>query len=157
MISERDGGDQEPRLVLGWAATRQHWQQGLLRDSTFLIGVTVVTSILGYAFWVVLARSVLPQPIGTATALIAAVSLASIFSQFGMGYHLVQQLPLEPHPRAQRNLVGRALSLSILTSLGASVGGLGILYAAEPNLRGAVSDPLIAGLFALTVVMNAVG
>src|SRR5690349_593593 len=76
----------------------------LLRNSIYIMGTTILTSLLGYLYWIIAARSYSTHDIGLASALIAAISLTSNLSNLGLGSTLVQTLP--------RSTSGRAWSLT---------------------------------------------
>jgi O-antigen/teichoic acid export membrane protein/peptidoglycan/xylan/chitin deacetylase (PgdA/CDA1 family) len=65
----------------------------LVRNSIYVMATTVVTSALGYVFWIVAARSYSEHDVGLAAALISAMTLASMVSSLGPASTLVQMLP----------------------------------------------------------------
>ncbi|GAC1683054.1 MAG: hypothetical protein PVS3B3_03540 [Ktedonobacteraceae bacterium] len=65
----------------------------LLRNSMFIMGSTVVTSIVGYLYWVLAAHIYSAYDVGLASAFISAMSLTSTFASLGIGSALIQILP----------------------------------------------------------------
>lgn len=67
--------------------------RSLLRNSVWIIATTGVNSLLGYVFWIVVARSYEADEVGLASALIAAMSLLAAVVNLGTSAALVQRLP----------------------------------------------------------------
>ena len=65
----------------------------LLRNSIFIMSSTVITSLVGYLYWVFAAHIYSAHDIGLASAFIAAMSLTSTFASLGIGSALIQVLP----------------------------------------------------------------
>src|SRR5260370_30788866 len=73
----------------------------LLRNSLFMMGTTVVNSVLGYAFWILAARTNTTHDVRLANALISPMVLASAISGVGIGSTLGQVLPGAQPARAR--------------------------------------------------------
>ena len=84
----------------------------LLRNSIYIMGTGVATSIFGYLFWILAAHLYSTYDVGLGSALISAVSLASIIANMGIGSTLVQLLP--------RRKAGYEWSLTLNASLAVS-------------------------------------
>src|SRR5436309_11033844 len=65
----------------------------LLRNSGYNMGTTIVSSLLGYLYWVLAARRYDAAEVGLAASLIAALTIASAASSIGLGATIVQSLP----------------------------------------------------------------
>jgi O-antigen/teichoic acid export membrane protein len=65
----------------------------LVRNSSYMMASTVITSGLGAVFWIAVARTYRPATVGLAAALISAMMLTSTFCMFGMQASLVDRLP----------------------------------------------------------------
>jgi O-antigen/teichoic acid export membrane protein len=65
----------------------------LLRNSVYIMAVTVVTSLLGFVFWLVAARRFNATQVGLSAALVSAMTLVSLLSNLGINTALVQMLP----------------------------------------------------------------
>jgi O-antigen/teichoic acid export membrane protein len=68
------------------------------RSSFFLLASTATTALLGFLFWVVVARFYTPEQVGLATSLISATSLIAYLSQFGLNSTLIR-FPAPGHTR----------------------------------------------------------
>lgn len=65
----------------------------LSRNSVFIMGATLVNSLLGGAFWITAARLYRTEAVGLAAALVSALMLTTALSMFGMQATLVDRLP----------------------------------------------------------------
>jgi O-antigen/teichoic acid export membrane protein len=65
----------------------------LVRNSFFLMTTTAMTALLGFVFWLVVARLYPVHEVGQATSLLSALALLSYFSLVGMSSSLVRRLP----------------------------------------------------------------
>ncbi len=74
-----------------WRRGREH---SLLRNSISIIGTGIVTSVLGYFFWILAAHLYSAYNVGLGAALISAMTLAAICANLGVGSALIQTLPL---------------------------------------------------------------
>lgn len=87
-----------------------------------LVGTTIVTSILGFAYWWVAARRFTPEVVGTASAAISSMTLIGTFCVLGLGTLLITEIPRQPKQAIP--LISTAL-ISV-----AVVGGLaGLIFA----------------------------
>lgn len=68
----------------------------LLFNAGSLVGTTVVTSFLGFAYWWVATRLYSPGAVGLASAMISAMTLLSTVSMLGLGTLLTGELPRQP-------------------------------------------------------------
>ena len=112
----------------GRALARRVHRDSLLRNSMYNMATTVATSVLGFVYWIVAARTYSAHDVGLASALIAALTLTSSLSSQGIGPTLVQMLP--------RRAAGSAWSLTLNAGLAtgslASVLAGSIVVAALP-------------------------
>src|SRR2546422_7670871 len=97
-------------LLYRWAKTNSV----MLINAGSLVGATVVTSILGIAYWWVAAWWFSPQAVGLGSAAISAMTLLGTICILGLGTLLVGELPRQP---------GKAGSL--ITAALIIVGGIG--------------------------------
>ncbi|WP_435283660.1 lipopolysaccharide biosynthesis protein [Streptomyces koelreuteriae] len=70
----------------------------IYRNSFFVLAATATTAVLGFLFWMVVARYYSPGQVGIATSLISAMSLISYLSQFGLNSTIVR-FPAAPGAR----------------------------------------------------------
>ena len=92
-------------------------RDSLLRNSTFILGTAVVTSGIGYIYWVVAAHTYSPYDIGLASAFLSIMILTSTITSVGMGYALVQILPRREAGYAWSITLNTSIVVGILTSL----------------------------------------
>jgi acetyltransferase-like isoleucine patch superfamily enzyme/O-antigen/teichoic acid export membrane protein len=93
----------------------------LLRNSIFIMGSTVVTSVVGYMYWVLAAHTYSAYNIGLASAFISAMSLTSTFASLGIGSALIQLLPRREAGHEWSITLNACMLAGIFTSL---VGGV---------------------------------
>ncbi len=88
----------------------------MLVNAGSLVGTTIVTSGLGFAYWWVAARWFEPEAVGVGSASISAMMLLGSFCILGLGTLLITELP------RQREQAGSLLSTALLV-----VGGVGLV------------------------------
>ena len=74
------------------ASVATHLREPMRRSAYALIAGTGLTSILGLAFWVLTARLLPPEAVGTGSALIAAMTFLGTLSTLGLRNGLVRFL-----------------------------------------------------------------
>ncbi|WP_433791490.1 lipopolysaccharide biosynthesis protein [Actinoplanes sp. CA-252034] len=74
-------------------AVRRLSGDSLARNSALIMATTVSNGGLGYFYWMLAARAVPPNRIGTATALISAATAVSMLANLGAGHMFIQRLP----------------------------------------------------------------
>jgi O-antigen/teichoic acid export membrane protein len=99
--------------LLAFALIRRVQQYSLLRNSIYIIGTGAATSVFGYFFWILATHIYSPYDVGLGSALISAMTLASIIANLGMGSTLVQTLP--------RRAAGYAWSLTLNAGIATGV------------------------------------
>ncbi len=97
-----------PLLLVRKLLQRLH-SNSLMRNSIYIMSTSIVTSGLGYLYWILAAHTYPASDIGLASALIAVMTLASTLADLGMSSTLVQRLP--------RRESGRAWSLTLNAGL----------------------------------------
>jgi O-antigen/teichoic acid export membrane protein len=94
----------------------------MLINAGSLVSTTLVTGVLGFAYWWVAARQFHPNAVGLASASVSAMMLLGAICVLGLGTLLIGELPRQPGKEA--SLISTALLLVGL------VGGFaGILFA----------------------------
>ncbi len=88
----------------------------MLVNAGSLVGTTIVTSGLGFAYWWVAARLFAPEAVGVGSASISAMMLLGSFCILGLGTLLITELPRQPEQ------AGSLLSTALLV-----VGGVGLI------------------------------
>src|SRR5580698_2494750 len=72
--------------------------ESLVRNSVYLMAATIVTSVVGYAFWVVAARLYSTAAIGEAGAGVSAMAFASLLGAVGGSSAIIAELPNKRRP-----------------------------------------------------------
>jgi O-antigen/teichoic acid export membrane protein len=65
----------------------------LVRNSTYIMATTVVTSLLGFVYWTIAAHRFPAHDVGLAAALVSAMTVATTLSSAGLNSALIQTLP----------------------------------------------------------------
>jgi O-antigen/teichoic acid export membrane protein len=93
------------------------WQRNheLLRNAGSLLATTGVTSVFGFAYWIVAAREFSQSAVGYGSAAVSAMTLLGTIGMFGLGTVLIGELPRRAGNRG--GLVVAALAASAIGSL----------------------------------------
>jgi O-antigen/teichoic acid export membrane protein len=83
----------------------------LIRNAASLYGSTIVTSLLGFVYWLVAARMVSAGAVGAASAIQSAAQLLAIFCVLGLSTLLISELAIDREH-------ARSLTLSAITIAG---------------------------------------
>jgi len=97
----------------------------LYSNAFYLMLNTAITSLLGFFFWMIVARFYTEAEVGFSSAIISAISLLAIISLVGLNVSLIRFLP---HSEKPPELINSCYTLSGLVSLvvaGICVAGLG--------------------------------
>jgi O-antigen/teichoic acid export membrane protein len=126
-----------------------HIRSPLYRNSFFLMVNTVVTSGLGFFFWMVVARFYTEAEVGWGSAIISAISLLAMLSVPGFGAALIRFLPKAENPQGMIN--------SCLTISGALAVALSVIFVAgldvwSPALSFIKQNMLFAAAFVFFVL-----
>lgn len=90
----------------------------LYRNSIFLMLSTFVSAVLGFFFWIIIARLFPTKNVGIATTLISAMTLLNSFSFLGFNSSLIRYLPKSTKRNAKINSVFLLIiAASIISSL----------------------------------------
>ena len=133
---------------------RDRVNRAILANGGSLIGTQLVTSGLGFIFWLVAARWFPPAAVGFAAAAISAMTLLGTFGMLGLGTLLMGELP------RRRHLHGPLISTALLTA-GVVGGALGLVFTAIASSISRDFAPLLASvpavaLFSLGVALAAI-
>ena len=107
-------------------------EDSLFQNSIYLMASTSVMAVLGFAFWVFVARLFPTREVGIATTLISIIALLSNFSLLGFNISLIRYLPKSIKRNDQINSV---LSLVVLASILISLIFISGLNIFSPKLR----------------------
>ncbi len=130
---------------LAWAIgarARGARADSLLRNSLYIMTTTVVTSLLGYVYWIVAARTYPARDVGLGSALLAAITLASGLTNLGLGQTLVHLLPQRASGPLWSRTVNAAFGVAGTTGLFAGGVAVLVLPLASPQLAVAGRDPI---------------
>lgn len=150
-------GPSDPRGRLA-ALKDDRGARRLVADAGGLFGTSVITAVLGAAYWVIAARYLPPETIGVGGAAISALVLVARLGTMGLGTLLLGELA--GHPGREWPLVLSALVTAggISALLGAGFVALaGILGVSNDvtSLAGAVLFSVGCGLTAASFVLDA--
>jgi O-antigen/teichoic acid export membrane protein len=124
-------------------------------SSLVVLVATAVGSVLGYGFWLLLARGADPEVVGAAGTLVSVVAGISLITTAGIVPTLLVEVP-GAQPRRRGELVGTAL-VSVLL-LGAGLAGLVLLLPMGAGAFGEVRGDFAAGAsFVLAAALTPVG
>jgi len=124
----------------------QHTKDPLYRNSLFLMANTAVTVLLGYVFWIVVARYYSEADVGYGNAVIMAISLISLFSRLGLDIALIRFLPKAEKPV---EMINSCFVLSAAVSLVLAIIFVAAVDVLSPEL-GFINDNAV---FALVFVL----
>ena len=108
----------------------------LYRDGTSLASSSMLTALLGVAFWIIAARTLPPSKLGVQTALLSALTAPAIVIASGVGDAFTAILPAAA-PAATHSdrtplpggLPAVVVVLAVVTVGGAAAGHVGLLRA----------------------------
>lgn len=124
----------------------------LFRNSAFLIASTGVMSVLGFIFWLLVARFYTSEQIGLAASFIAVTVLLSNLAMFGLDTVLIRYVPGSKRPNTF--ITTSLVSVVLATLVAATIYLLGI-QVFSPGLLFIVSSPwTIAGFLFLMVILS---
>ena len=117
------------------------------------MATTAITSLFGFAYWWLAARTAPAEAVGQASAAVSAMTLIGTIGMFGMGTMLISDLP---------KLAGRKwelISTCLLVSGGAAtLGGLvyvALAHLAIPGLQNALGSTAATVLLVFGIALNA--
>ena len=125
----------------------------LLSNSGSLMATSVLTSVVGFAYWWVAARSFPAEAVGSVSAAVSAMTVVGTLGMFGMGTLLIAELPRMPGRQ------GSLISTCVLVAGTVATLG-GILYElvawfVNPGLRAALGSAPAAALLLVGMAFNA--
>ena len=132
-------------------AWRRH--SDLLANAGSLAATTGVTSLLGFGYWTVAARTFTQQAIGYGSAAVSAMTLLGTVGMFGLGTLLIGELPRR---RSRGGLVAAALAACGLGSLALGVGFALVAPHISVRFADMLGSPDRAALFAVGVAVTGV-
>ena len=126
----------------------------LFLNAGSLMATTAITSLFGFAYWWLAARTAPAAAVGQASAAVSAMTLIGTIGMFGMGTMLISDLP---------SLRGRKWDLIstclLVAGTAATAGGLiyvALAHLAIPGLRNALGSTPATVLLVVGIALNAV-
>ncbi len=127
------------RLAQGWQRLRRLGGQSLFRNSLYIMATTAATSLLGFFFWLIAARTLPAAEVGRSAALISAMLFVSVFTNLGLGQVLVSRLASRDPGRDWSQSVSTAVGLAAVASLVGGTIAAVLLPTLIPALKGGLS------------------
>ncbi|HET9516773.1 MAG TPA: hypothetical protein VFO77_03505 [Actinoplanes sp.] len=133
------------------AMLRGHFD--LFTNAGSLMAATALTSLLGFAFWWVAARSASAAAVGQASAAVSAMTLIGTVGMFGMGTMLISELPRITSRKW--DLIATCLLVSGGAATIGALGYVAVAHLAVPGLQDALGSPLVTALLVFGIALNA--
>lgn len=132
----------------------------LLENSIHLISTTFFTTLLGFVFWLIIARFYTSEQVGLASTIISSMNLLVMFSIFGFNIALIRFLP---DSNNEADLVNSCFNLSLIATIAISIIFLLGLDIWSPKLLflkdGFLFEVLFIGfsaIWTITTLMNSI-
>jgi len=127
------------RLARGRLRLRRLLEQSLFRNSLYIMGTTAATSLLGFGFWLVAARTLSATEVGRSAALISAMLFVSVLTNLGLGQVFVSRLASREAGHDWSRTVTTGIALAAVASLlGGAIAAV-LLPALIPTLKHGLS------------------
>ena len=107
----------------------------LYSNAFYLMLNSGVTSLLGFFFWIVVARFYTEAEVGYSSAIISAISLLAVVSLVGLNSSVIRFLPLADRPQKMINFGFTISGLISLVAAGIFIAGLGLWSPALSFIR----------------------
>jgi O-antigen/teichoic acid export membrane protein len=85
----------------------------VLSNALFIIANTLAGSGLGFVFWFIVARKLLPSEVGVTAALLSALALVGNLSEMGLGITIIRFLSTLREPSKFLNTAATAVGLGL--------------------------------------------
>jgi O-antigen/teichoic acid export membrane protein len=127
----------------------------IVRNAASLYGATIVTSLLGFLYWLIAARMAPAQSVGIAWAAQSAAQLLSLFCLLGLSTLLIAEL--SSHREQARSIIltaaviTAACSVVVSAAVGIALAELSSTF--RQSLTGTVGLPIFILLSALTTTL----
>jgi O-antigen/teichoic acid export membrane protein len=125
----------------------------LFLNAGSLMATTAITSLFGFAYWWLAARTAPTEAVGQASAAVSAMTLIGTIGMFGMGTMLISDLPALR--TAKWDLISTCL---LVAGSAATLGGLiyvVLAHLAIPGLQDALGGPAATVLLIFGIALNA--
>jgi O-antigen/teichoic acid export membrane protein len=108
----------------------------LYANALYIMLSTIVTSLCGFFFWLIVARFYSEAVVGYSSAIISALNLLAVLSLVGLNIFVVRFLPRADDPRKMINTCFTLASLASLLAAGVFLAGLDFWSPALSFVRG---------------------
>lgn len=128
------------------------YKDSILKNSIYLIITNFSSLIIGFFFWMIVARYYMPEEVGIFSAILSSILLISTISTIGLPMSLVFFLPR--YSKNAKGIINSCLIMSIITSVIFSlifVLGIDIL---APKLKYVLWNLELAIIFIITTMMT---
>jgi O-antigen/teichoic acid export membrane protein len=130
---------------------KQLWDIPLYSNASYLLASFVTSALLGFAFWIVVARFYSPEDVGLASAVITAVGLVASFSHLGLGMGLIKFLS---HSSKNANsMINTVFTIGTLTSIAATLIFIAGLSFWSPALLFIRENPVYLAAFVIFTIV----
>lgn len=133
------------------AAWRGHLD--LFSNAGSLMATTAISSLVGFAYWWLAARTASAEAVGQASAAVSAMTLIGTVGMFGMGTMLISELP-RMGPR-RWSLISTCLLVSGTVAATCGLGYVLVAQLAVPGLRSALGSPAATVLLVVGIALTA--
>ncbi|OYD68852.1 lipopolysaccharide biosynthesis protein [Rhodococcus sp. OK302] len=131
-------------------------EDSMLRNSSYMMVSTVLTSMMGYVFWLVVAHTSTTEAIGLGAATTSAMQATAILASVGVATAMVEWLPLTVTSEQWRRILTAAVSVVIVTAtIGSAV--VVLLFGHGLNTIPALSTSIGALTFGIGATFFALG
>lgn len=89
----------------------------MLRNSSYMMASTVLTSLMGYVFWLVVAHTTSTEDIGVAAATTSAMQATALIASVGAATAMVEWLPRTLTVERWRRILTAAVTVVIVTAV----------------------------------------
>jgi O-antigen/teichoic acid export membrane protein len=137
----------------GWSWIRRFGD--VLGPSASLVGTTVVTSLLGFAYWWAAARMAPIHEVGAATAVISSVTLLGTIGMFGFGTMLIAEAGRGRG--AMGSLIATSLLVATVLAIVMATACWAVLRFSGGAIAAAMAPPWVAAGFITGVGLTAGG
>ena len=131
---------------------KEHLRSPLYTNAFYLILNSGVSSLLGFAFWVIAARLYSPAEVGLVVGIIASATLIASFSTLGLGFGMIRFLP-DAGDKATP-MVNTSFTISGLVSIVAGLIFLAGLGLWSPSLLPVREHPVFLISFVLFIAVG---
>jgi len=139
---------------------KQHISSPLYRNSLFLMANVVVTTGLGFFFWMVVARFYTEAEVGLGAAIISAMTLFALVGKLGFDAALIRFLPKAERPVEMINSCLTLSGIVALVAAGIFLAGLNIWSPAlsfiTQNVMFVLAFVFFALCWALSVLIDSI-